>query len=138
MYNDTDANTDYVFREDGPWRWIVIVAILLAYCSSIGFIYKSRRNVAFHTRSPYMIIIGLSFLCVDSILNTFIFSSHTKGDVYQIKCYLGIIATCIGLFGYLMTLVLRMWRVFRVYQIYTEYLDNQKRAIGMRSSTHLD
>ena len=111
---------------------------MIVYCSCIGYIFKERKNVAFHTRSPYIIIIGLTFLCVDSILNTFIFSAHSNGDVYAIKCNLGIIATCIGLFGYLMSLVLRMWRVYQVYKIYTEFLDNQKRALGIKSSQHLE
>ena len=82
LYENEKGNSDYVFEEYSIWRWVVIAIIAVSYLSCIGFIYKNRRNVAFHTRSPYLVMIGLAFLCTDSILNTFIFSSHTKGDVY--------------------------------------------------------
>ena len=134
LYNTTKEDQgNYVF-EDGFWKWFVISAVAVSYICCITFIFKKRKKVAFHTRSPFIIIIGLSFLCIDTILNTIIFSSTKTGDVYRYKCRLSIVATCLGMFGYLMCLGLRMWRVFKVYQIYNEYLDNQKRALGIKSS----
>ena len=84
-------------------------------------------------------MIGIIVLCSDSILNTLIFSSSTGGSKnYRVKCILGIVATVIGLFGFLTSLTLRMYRVFKVFDIYKNYLDNQRKALGMKSSQDLD
>ena len=43
--------------------------------------------------------------------------------------------TCLGMYGFLMTLCMRMWRVFRVYTLYTKYLADSKEALIKRYST---
>ena len=60
------------------WRYFVLAAIGVLYALAIGYIWINRLNVAFYTRSPYMIILGLLFLAADSVLNTLEFSVPSR------------------------------------------------------------
>ena len=110
------------------------------------FIWINRLNVAFYTRSPYIILLGFLFLLADSVLNTFLFSKPGENvsvvsgmDPFKLQCNLGILATCVGMYGFIITLCMRMWRVYRVYALYTEYLAKSKQSLGKKHSpTHED
>ena len=111
----------------------------ILYAACLAYIFFNRKSIAFNSRSPKLLMIGIFVLCSDSILNTLIFSSSTGGSKnYRVKCILGIVATVIGLFGFLTSLTLRMYRVYKVFDIYKNYLDNQKKALGMKSSQDLE
>ena len=111
----------------------------ILYAACLAYIFFNRKSIAFNSRSPKLLMIGIFVLCSDSILNTLIFSSSTGGSKnYRVKCILGIVATVIGLFGFLTSLTLRMYRVYKVFEIYKNYLDNQKKALGMKSSQDLE
>ena len=111
----------------------------ILYAACLAYIFLNRKSIAFNSRSPKLLMIGIFVLCSDSILNTLIFSSSTGGSKnYRVKCILGIVATVIGLFGFLTSLTLRMYRVYKVFDIYKNYLDNQKKALGMKSSQDLE
>ena len=124
LFNDTKVHTNYVFGENSPVGYIIIALMGILYTGCFIYIFLNRRRIAFRSRSPKLLMIGIVVLCSDSILNTLIFSSSTGGSKnYRVKCILGIVTTIIGLFGFLTSLSLRMYRVFRVFTIYTKYLD---------------
>jgi len=73
-----DQNTDqfetFIFRNDPSMKWIVISIITVFYATSFVYFWVSREEIAFKTRSPKLIALGIGFLYCDSIGNTMIFS----------------------------------------------------------------
>ena len=125
LFNDTRVRTNFVFGQHSPLGYVVIALMAILYAACLTYIFLNRKSIAFNSRSPKLLMIGIVVLCSDSILNTLIFSSSTGGSKnYRVKCILGIVATVIGLFGFLTSLTLRMYRVFKVFDIYKNYLDN--------------
>lgn len=80
--------------------------------------YKKRKLVSFITRSPIINIVGLGFLCADICINIVIFTGWGIGQSLQLQCDMGIVGTAFGFFGFLWSLILRMYRTFKVYNMY--------------------
>lgn len=86
------------------------------------------------TRSPLTVTLSLFLLGIDSILNTLIFSGVRLGNPFKWQCDIGIVATVIGQFGFMMATGTRIFRISKVYNKYLSYIDNQKMEL-MRGST---
>lgn len=56
-------------------------------------------------------------------MNTLLYSGLGAKKLRS-QCDLSIIATDLGFFGFLLTLLLKMWRTYRVYTIYESYLED--------------
>ena len=78
------------------------------------------------TRSPITVAVSLIVLAFDSICNTLVFSSVTIGNIFHWQCSLGIVATTLGQFAFLVATGSRIYRISKVYNNYLKYLDTQK------------
>lgn len=126
--------TNYVFLHS--WEPLIFIGIIaLAYGLTALYFYISRNKVSFMTRSPLTIAISLLTLCIDSIINTLIFSEITIGNVVLWQCDLGIVATVMGQFGFQLAIGVRIYRVSQVYRKYLNYLDNQKKRFTRTINT---
>lgn len=74
------------------------------------------------TRSPITVAVSLVLLGLDSIINTVIFAGLSVGSIYHWQCNLGIIATFIGQFGFMLATGMRIYRISMVYNKYLSYL----------------
>ena len=90
------------------------------------YFYRQRDKVSFLTRSPLAVTLSLFMLGVDAMLNTLQFSSIRKGNFLKWHCDIGIIATVIGQFGFMLATAIRIYRISKVYNKYLSYLEIQK------------
>lgn len=77
------------------------------------------------TRSPITVAVSLIVLALDSICNTLVFSTLTIGNLFHFQCNLGIVATTLGQFAFLVATGSRIYRISKVYNNYLKYLDTQ-------------
>ena len=79
LYNDARVKENYVFGESSAAGYIIIGLTAILYATCLIYIFVNRKGIAFHSRSPKLLMIGIVVLCSDTILNTLIFSSGTGG-----------------------------------------------------------
>ena len=88
------------------------------------------------TRSPLTATLSQLFLVTDTITNTLIFSGAYLGNQYHWQCDLGIIATVVGQFGFIITIAVRIYRVSKVYNEYLRYLKDQRAELSKPIQDH--
>ena len=114
-----------MFSKQSYYKWIVIfIIIAVGFCSLLYF-YSLRNLMAFKTRSPWLLALGVFFLMGDSVSYTFVYSGESDADDWKRKCAISTIATCLFFLGMMMVYFLRMFRIFRVYTFYNKYLEDQ-------------
>lgn len=99
--------------------------ILAVGSFSLLYLFTLRNFMAFKTRSPLLMALGIIFIMGDSVSYTFVFSGDGDADDWLSKCGISTIATCLFLLGIMLVYFLRMFRIFRVYTFYNKYLENQ-------------
>jgi hypothetical protein len=119
----TDPQANVTFSRHGYLKYVTVGVIILCYCLPLVFLYRVRNTVALKARSPKLIFIGITLLCLDSVSNTFIFSSDISN--FRTVCDLSISCTVLFYFGVLCVYWLRMHRVEQVYLCYRKYLEQQ-------------
>ena len=82
------------------------------------------------TRSPLTVTLSLFMLGLDAILNTLQFSDIHLGNVLKWHCDLGVMATVVGQFGFMLSTAMRIFRISKVYNKYLSYLEIQKQALS--------
>jgi|688.fasta_scaffold690479_2 hypothetical protein len=70
----------------------------------------------------------MTFLLVDSVGNTVLFSTDTTLKPYSI-CWMGIFITVICEFGIMLMIYLRMYRINKVFIEYEVYLEKNKQHL---------
>ena len=70
------SNTEYrsIFEKNRWLRWLAISVLVVLYSVPIFKVYMRKTSPEMTPRSPLMIIMYLSFLMLDSIFNTYLFS----------------------------------------------------------------
>ena len=104
-------------------RWIVLSVIVMAYMVPMTYIFYNRKKAQVKTRSPYITLSAIFFLCGDTIMNTFIFSMNPKDpESAKVVCGLGLICTSFFFAGAMACYYLRMFRVYKFFELYERYL----------------
>lgn len=75
-----------------------------------------------------MTLIGMVYLMLDSIGNTFLFSFDPQSRS-TITCDLGVIITVTCQFGFLSMIFMRMYRINSVFSAYEAYLKFSKQQV---------
>ena len=108
---------------------IILLAIIYACCIVYIFVKKNAYSST-KARSPYTTMICFFLLLLDSVSNTFIFSSNFEvyhdDHEYQRKrrfvCWAGVWVTMMIFIPILYTMYIRVYRVRKVFELYEEYL----------------
>ena len=98
------------------------------YLIPIYMIFKRRKTPEMLPRSPYLTLLGLVYLMVDSLGNTYLFAINPMHKKVHV-CYLGVLLTVTCQCGFIAMVVIRMYRIYSVYSAYEEYLELQKKSI---------
>ena len=119
----------YLFQNTARyWYYIYMLFITVIYLVPIYALFKRRKTPEMQPRSPYLTLLGLVYLMVDSLGNTYLFAiDPTKKQEHV--CYLGVLLTVTCQCGFLAMVVIRMYRIYSVYSAYEEYLKLQKKSI---------
>jgi quinol-cytochrome oxidoreductase complex cytochrome b subunit len=108
-------------------RWIVLTVIVAAYSVPLTYIFYNRKKAEVKTRSPYITLAAITFLCGDTIMNTFIFSLRPNSqEKAKVVCGLGLICTSFFFAGAMACYYLRMFRVYKFFVLYERYLSHRE------------
>ena len=113
----------FLFQNTGRfWYYIYMMFIAVVYLIPIILLFKRRKTPEMQPRSPYMTLLGLVYLMLDSLGNTYLFAIDPAKRQEHV-CYMGVLLTVTCQCGFLAMVVIRMYRIFSVYSAYEEYLD---------------
>jgi hypothetical protein len=80
---------------------------------------RNRKNPTFQTRSPLIIVVGFSGMCLDCVLQTIWLTQPThQSQQFKKQCDISILLTVFLTFGIMSIYIVRMWRVFKVFSLY--------------------
>ena len=122
LFNDSRS---FVYTADWQVYFVVAVSSVIYFFSALAF-FRSRNKVTFMTRSPLTAALSMIMLGIDTVTNTLIFSGISVGNMYHWQCDLGILATVVGQFGFMLATSMRIYRISKVYNQYLKYLEAQK------------
>ena len=129
MNSRVKAGQGFIFQMFSVNFWLAI-SVYTVICVGVLVLARFYRNqIAFKTRSPKLIVLGVVFFYCDLIGNTIIFSGDFDSSMWKNTCNQSIIVTVVFSFGILMVYILRMYRIYRVFSVYENFLSNQIKCI---------
>jgi len=96
---------------------LLSILLLVYYVVPITYIILNRHNATIKTRSPKMIVTGMTFLCLESVVKTALKSLQPEDRKYWI-CQLGVFTESIPLLGAMICYILRMRRIDKFFNLY--------------------
>ena len=94
---------------------------MLIYFTAIFFVFRWRNYAETKARSPYITMLCLFLLCLDSSMNTAIIAQKQTNQ--EVICLIGLWTTMMLMVPILMTVYIRVKRVAKVFELYESYLN---------------
>ena len=117
-------NNSHSYVYSNVWEAYAVIGIcIFLYTFFSMCFFRNRNKMSYMTRSPLTVSLSLVMLGADTVTNTLIFSGQELGDLFHWQCNLGITATVLGQFGFMLATGMRIYRISKVYNEYLAYLE---------------